>query len=205
MGRYVRRGRRSAVGETSGDLLRALHFSMRLVPKASLLAVATLLLAGCQANWGCDGGTSSCNGGQITATVIIIGVVVLALISGIFGAAVKRGYRQKAGLPPPKRLDPDPGLRSSLTDENGGLGTAGSGSPPQRGAVGERNSRIIRQDVRIAVAVRDHGMCVRCGSAEDLHYDHKIPWSRGGANTVNNIQLLCGRCNRIKGADDIPV
>jgi hypothetical protein len=27
----------------------------------------------------------------------------------------------------------------------------------------------------------------------------------GGTNTVNNIQLLCGRCNRIKGADDIPV
>lgn len=77
--------------------------------------------------------------------------------------------------------------------------------PPSRGAIGERNSRVIPQDVKIAVALRDHGMCVQCGSAEDLHYDHKIPWSRGGTNTANNIQLLCGRCNRRKGADDIPV
>ncbi len=73
-----------------------------------------------------------------------------------------------------------------------------------RGAIGERNSRVIPQDVKIAVAARDKGRCVQCGSTEDLHYDHKIPWSRGGSNTVNNIQLLCGLCNRRKGADDIP-
>ena len=78
-------------------------------------------------------------------------------------------------------------------------------SAPARGAVGERNSRVIPQDVKISVALRDQGMCVHCGSAEDLHYDHKIPWSRGGANTVNNIQLLCGRCNRRKGTEDSPV
>jgi hypothetical protein len=77
--------------------------------------------------------------------------------------------------------------------------------PPACGAVGERNTRVIPQDVKIAVSVRDQGMCVQCGSREDLHYDHKIPWSRGGTNTVNNIQLLCGACNRIKGADDIPL
>ena len=74
-----------------------------------------------------------------------------------------------------------------------------------RGAVGERNTRSIPQDVKIAVSVRDQGRCVQCGSAEDLHYDHKIPWSKGGANTANNIQLLCGTCNRRKGANDIPV
>ena len=74
-----------------------------------------------------------------------------------------------------------------------------------RGAPGERNSRAIPQDVKIAVSVRDQGKCVQCGSAEDLHFDHKVPWSRGGTNTVNNIQLLCGPCNRRKGADDIPL
>jgi HNH endonuclease len=77
--------------------------------------------------------------------------------------------------------------------------------PPVRGAPGERNSRAIPQGVKIAVSVRDQGKCVQCGSTEDLHFDHKVPWSRGGTNTVNNIQLLCGRCNRRKGADDIPV
>jgi HNH endonuclease len=71
--------------------------------------------------------------------------------------------------------------------------------------VGERNTRSIPQDVKIAVAVRDGGRCRQCGSTADLHYDHVIPWSKGGANTVANIQLLCGPCNRRKGADDIPV
>jgi HNH endonuclease len=77
-------------------------------------------------------------------------------------------------------------------------------TPPARGAPGERNSRVIPQDVKIAVSVRDQGKCVQCGSTDDLHFDHKVPYSRGGTNTVNNIQLLCGPCNRRKGADDIP-
>jgi len=35
---------------------------------------------------------------------------------------------------------------------------------------------------------------------EHLHYDHIRPWSLNGADTVNNIQLLCGPCNRTKAA-----
>jgi len=76
--------------------------------------------------------------------------------------------------------------------------------PDQPAPVGERNTRTIPQDVKIAVAARDGGRCRQCGSAQDLHFDHVIPWSKGGANTVQNIQLLCGPCNRRKGADDIP-
>jgi hypothetical protein len=71
---------------------------------------------------------------------------------------------------------------------------------PASGAPGERNSRVIPQDVKIQVTVRDNGMCVQCGSVEDIHFDHMIPWSKGGSNSVNNIQLLCGPCNRRKGA-----
>ena len=77
------------------------------------------------------------------------------------------------------------------------LMTTPSHIPPP---VGERAKRSISQDVKIAVSARDGGRCRQCGSTQQLHFDHVIPISRGGANTVANIQLLCGACNRAKGA-----
>lgn len=67
--------------------------------------------------------------------------------------------------------------------------------------VGQRASRHIPQAVKIAVTLRDNGKCRRCGTKYDIHYDHIIPWSRGGSSTdMNNIQLLCGHCNRMKSS-----
>jgi len=78
--------------------------------------------------------------------------------------------------------------------------------PDEQAPIGERNTRSISQSVKIAVSARDGGRCRQCGSTEELHFDHVIPWSKGGSNTIANIQLLCGPCNRRKGADDdIPV
>jgi hypothetical protein len=59
----------------------------------------------------------------------------------------------------------------------------------------------IPQDVKDAVWRRDEGRCARCGSRERLEFDHIIPVSRGGSNTARNIELLCERCNREKGAN----
>jgi hypothetical protein len=56
--------------------------------------------------------------------------------------------------------------------------------------------RIIPTRVKLAVWKRDGGKCVKCGATEDLHFDHVIPWSKGGSsNTPDNIQLLCGKHN----------
>lgn len=76
----------------------------------------------------------------------------------------------------------------------------GRSRPPRRRPAPVRDlaSRSIPQDIKIAVALRDQGRCVMCGSTEDLQYDHIFPWSRGGLATVENIQLLCGRHNRLK-------
>ena len=62
----------------------------------------------------------------------------------------------------------------------------------------EGRERIISQDVKDRVWNRDNGKCVECGSNENLEFDHIIPFSKGGANTYRNIQLLCENCNRSK-------
>ena len=60
-------------------------------------------------------------------------------------------------------------------------------------------SRIISAAIQREVWRRDQGCCVRCGSVERLEFDHVIPVSMRGSNTVRNIQLLCEKCNRAKG------
>ena len=58
----------------------------------------------------------------------------------------------------------------------------------------------IPEAVRLLVWRRDGGKCTTCGSQERLEFDHIIPVDRGGSSTARNIQLLCERCNRQKGA-----
>lgn len=47
---------------------------------------------------------------------------------------------------------------------------------------------------------RDDGRCVKCNSKENLQFDHIIPVAKGGATSVENLQLLCRQCNLAKGA-----
>ena len=56
----------------------------------------------------------------------------------------------------------------------------------------------IPQDIQNRVWNRDGGKCVLCGSQDKLEFDHVIPFSKGGANTYRNLQLLCETCNRRK-------
>jgi len=59
--------------------------------------------------------------------------------------------------------------------------------------------RVIPTSVKLEVWKRDGGKCTKCGATEDLHFDHIIPWSKGGSsNTAANIQLLCGMHNLAK-------
>ena len=62
----------------------------------------------------------------------------------------------------------------------------------------EQPTRHISSKVRREVWRRDQGKCVECKSQRRLEYDHIIPVSKGGSNTVRNIQLLCEECNRKK-------
>lgn len=64
-------------------------------------------------------------------------------------------------------------------------------------------SRIIPTSVKIEVWKRDKGRCAICGNDKDLHFDHIIPYSKGGSSTTaKNIQILCAKCN-LKKSDKI--
>ena len=58
------------------------------------------------------------------------------------------------------------------------------------------HNRMIPSWVKLEVWKRDKAKCVQCGSTENLHFDHIIPYSRGGSSLVpENIQILCARHN----------
>ena len=58
------------------------------------------------------------------------------------------------------------------------------------------HNRLIPTNVKREVWKRDKGRCVMCGSNINLHFDHDIPFSKGGSSlTSKNIQLLCEKCN----------
>jgi len=64
-----------------------------------------------------------------------------------------------------------------------------------------QKTRTIPLSVRIKVLSRDNFRCVFCGKSPAinagtlLHIDHIVPFSKGGINTIDNLQTLCEECN----------
>ena len=63
------------------------------------------------------------------------------------------------------------------------------------------NRTYIPAYIRKLVFIRDKYRCVKCGSKKDLELHHIIPDEMISSNGPKNLQLLCRRCNRIKGGD----
>ncbi len=62
-------------------------------------------------------------------------------------------------------------------------------------------TRTVPLNLRIKVMSRDNFRCVFCGKSPatdigvKLHVDHIIPFSKGGTNSLDNVQTLCQDCN----------
>jgi 5-methylcytosine-specific restriction endonuclease McrA len=59
---------------------------------------------------------------------------------------------------------------------------------------------------RTAVYIRDRATCECCGyrpqrawDAWQMEIDHVVPVARGGTSAIENLQVLCSRCNNRKG------
>ena len=64
------------------------------------------------------------------------------------------------------------------------------------------NLRQFDDDEKRAAYETQKGICPRCGKhfeIEDMEGDHVVPWSKGGKTVPENLQMLCRRCNALKG------
>jgi len=76
----------------------------------------------------------------------------------------------------------------------------------QKKGLGLWDYRLLEADpvsdsLRYEVLKASGGRCALCGIPKDerpLDVDHIIPRSRGGKNTIDNLQALCSKCNRAK-------
>ncbi len=61
-----------------------------------------------------------------------------------------------------------------------------------------KKRKYVSDEIKEAVYERDNGACKSCGSKEQLQYDHIIPFSKGGNDEIENLQILCRSCNLAK-------
>lgn len=58
------------------------------------------------------------------------------------------------------------------------------------------HTRLISSEVKMVVWKRDGGKCVICGADKNLHFDHDLPFSRGGTSlSAKNVRILCMKHN----------
>jgi hypothetical protein len=66
---------------------------------------------------------------------------------------------------------------------------------------GRRHGRKIPREIMLQVIRRDGQICQVCRKNvqdNEVEFDHRIPFTRGGPTTAENIRLLCRQCNRRK-------
>jgi len=77
---------------------------------------------------------------------------------------------------------------------------------PNKGHSNEARKNIVKGrsiplNIRVKVLNRDNFRCIFCGKSPatdvgvKLHVDHIVPFSKGGTNSLDNLQTLCQDCN----------
>jgi len=75
---------------------------------------------------------------------------------------------------------------------------ASSGPDP----ISQANTRLIPSEIKKEVWKRDGGRCVICGDMKNLHFDHDLPFSKGGTSiSAKNVRLLCMKHNLQKSGN----
>jgi hypothetical protein len=101
----------------------------------------------------------------------------------------------------PLREEPDPERSCRIFAHDCPVFTVAEGFTETREL---RNvTRHIPRPMQFRVLKRDNQICALCERPVldgKIHFDHIIPWSKGGPTEEHNIRLLCDACNRKRGA-----
>jgi hypothetical protein len=65
-----------------------------------------------------------------------------------------------------------------------------------------KTKRNPSERLKVQVLIRDGNKCRLCGITligDNIHFDHILPWSKGGETTLENLQILCAPHNMAKG------
>jgi len=71
-----------------------------------------------------------------------------------------------------------------------------------------KTKRNISERLKVQILMRDGNKCKLCGiivTGDNIHFDHIIPWSKGGETVLENIQVLCAKHNLAKGNIEINI
>lgn len=64
------------------------------------------------------------------------------------------------------------------------------------------SKRVFSEREKRTIYERQNGICPLCGEYhefEEMEGDHIIPWWKGGYTTIDNLQMVCKKCNGRKG------
>lgn len=95
-------------------------------------------------------------------------------------------------------------LEMNFTNLNGFIEYLDKNIKYRKSAQGQR--ALMTSALRSKIKERDHYTCQNCGNSTQnepnllLEIDHIQPISKGGLSVESNLQTLCWRCNRSKGA-----
>lgn len=140
--------------------------------------------------------------------------------NGLFAQAVQK-YRE--GIAPPERIKVYEKIRSGIWVYNGLFELIDCWTEQSRerkvykfklqfagpdeshhstiAPSASEDDRLVPSWVKLEVWKRDKGRCAypACGATKGLHFDHIIPYSKGGSSKdPANVQILCGRHNLAK-------
>lgn len=106
----------------------------------------------------------------------------------------KRRAEYRAANPEKERL-----WRNNWAERNRHVQQANSHTSTLRVRYPKQAEKISPKELAQWILPRRGQPCPYCKSVA-MHIDHRVPLSRGGEHSFDNLQMICEICNRAKGA-----